>query len=95
MDVFLRKIDEGAVKHIDEIAKRQGKSRNEFLKDYLELLAAYPAIIQREDRLEKFLHECETKMFAMTMALDMFTDLIREIAGLEDDEDKEGGERNE
>ena len=86
MDIFLRNMDEAAIKHIDEIAKRQGRSRQEFLKNYLELLANYPSIIQHEDRLEKIV---ESQMKAMNMfneKMNKFTAYLREL-GLEDDEE--------
>ncbi|MFL7944453.1 hypothetical protein ACKA0G_28785 (plasmid) [Priestia megaterium] len=39
-----------------------------------------------EDRLEKFLNETQQQMLAFTMLMDMMTDTLRELGGLDDDE---------
>lgn len=85
MDIFLRNMDEAAIKHIDELAKRRGVSRQEFLKNYLELLAYYPTLIQREDRLEKIVEDQMRWMNLFNEKMNKFTAYLREL-GLEDDE---------
>lgn len=39
MDVCIRKVDPVAIKKIDELAKRKGISRNEYLKKHIEQMA--------------------------------------------------------
>lgn len=86
MDIFLRNLDEAAIKHIDELAERKGISRQEFLKNYLELLAHYPTLIQREDRLEKIVEDQMRWMNLFNEKMGKFTAYLREL-GLEDDEE--------
>lgn len=40
MDIIIRNIDRDIVDRINELAKKKGKSRNEFLKDQVKQLAA-------------------------------------------------------
>lgn len=53
MDFIVRGIEPYAVQKIDELAKQAGISRNEYLKIYLERLAAMDSINQIESKYEQ------------------------------------------
>ncbi|PAK41126.1 ribbon-helix-helix protein, CopG family [Priestia megaterium] len=86
MDIIIRNIGKEYVKAIDEKAKALNMSRNEFLNRYLIGYAHHREALEREDRLEKFLNETQQQMLAFTMLMDMMTDTLRELSGLDDDE---------
>ena len=48
MDIIIRNIDRDIVDRINELAKKKGKSRNEFLKDQVKQLALHPEITEKE-----------------------------------------------
>lgn len=50
MDVCIRKVDPVAIKKIDELAKRKGISRNEYLKNHIEQMAIIKDISETEDK---------------------------------------------
>lgn len=50
MDVCIRKVDPVAIKKIDELAKRKGISRNEYLKKHIEQIAIIKDISETEDK---------------------------------------------
>lgn len=50
MDVCIRKVDPVAIKKIDELAKRKGISRNEYLKKHIEQMAIIKDISETEDK---------------------------------------------
>ena len=50
MDVCIRKVDPVAIKKIDELAKRKGISRNEYLKKHIEQMAIINDISETEDK---------------------------------------------
>ena len=50
MDVCIRKVDQVAIKKIDELAKRKGISRNEYLKKHIEQMAIIKDISETEDK---------------------------------------------
>ncbi|MFS8606335.1 hypothetical protein LRO89_27595 [Priestia megaterium] len=86
MDVLIRNIGKEYVKAIDEKAKELNLSRNEFLNRYLIGYALHREALGREDRLEKFLEQTQQQMLAFTMLMDMMTDTLRELSGLDDEE---------
>jgi hypothetical protein len=86
LDIIIRNIGKEYVKAIDEKAKALNMSRNEFLNRYLIGYAHHREALGREDRLEKFLNETQQQMVAFTMLMDMMTDTLRELSGLDDDE---------
>ena len=47
MDIIIRNIDRDIVDRINELAKKKGKSRNEFLKDQVKQLALHPEITEK------------------------------------------------
>ncbi|MEH6944788.1 hypothetical protein [Bacillus sp. JJ722] len=63
MDLIVRNVDPVAVKKIDELAKKNNQSRQEFLKNQLELLAFYRQQTEREMHLQNLI---EKNIFTMT-----------------------------
>lgn len=57
MDIKIRNLDRGVVAAIDDMARRQGKSRNEFLKEQISLLAKAPELRLQEDKYEVLIKE--------------------------------------
>ena len=56
-DIKVRGLDASVVTALDGLAKKQGKSRNEYLKEQLTLLAERPRIRQKEDQYKQMLHQ--------------------------------------
>lgn len=48
MDIFLRNIDPVAMQKVDELAKENGMSRQQFLKEQFEVLAFFDEQVARE-----------------------------------------------
>ena len=57
MDIFLRNIDPVAMQKVDELAKENGMSRQQFLKKQFEVLAFFDEQVEREKRLEAIIHQ--------------------------------------
>jgi hypothetical protein len=49
-EVRIRKIDAGALARIDELANNSGKSRNAFLKNYIETLSVLEQLKEQEEK---------------------------------------------
>lgn len=56
MEIKVRNVDLAAVKKIDELAKKKGMSRNEFLKLYVEKLTLVSVHQEERLRLEELIH---------------------------------------
>ena len=50
MDLFVRNLEKRTICALDDLARAQGKSRNQYLKEQLTLLAEFPSLQEREDR---------------------------------------------
>ena len=57
MDIIIRNIDRDIVARINELAKKKGKSRNEFLKDQMKQLALHPEISEKGDQYKRLVKE--------------------------------------
>ncbi|PEP81753.1 hypothetical protein CN581_11105 [Bacillus toyonensis] len=57
MEIRIREVDPIAVKKIDEIAKRNGLSRQKFLKAQIEMLAFFQQQNKREMELENLIEK--------------------------------------
>ena len=57
MEIKIRNLDRGTVLAIDDVARKQGKSRNEYLKEQIELMAVAPKLREQEDRYESIIKE--------------------------------------
>ena len=57
MDIIIRNIDRDIVDRINELAKKKGKSRNEYLRDQVKQLALHPEITEKEDKYKRLVKE--------------------------------------
>ena len=57
MDIIIRNIDRDIVDRINELAKKKGKSRNEYLRDQVKQLALHPEITEKEDQYKRLVKE--------------------------------------
>lgn len=53
MEIKVRNLDKSIVAALDDRAASQHKSRNEYLREQLTLLAQYPALQEQEDRYHR------------------------------------------
>lgn len=51
MDIFLRNIDRVAMQKVDALAKENGMSRQQFLKEQFEILAFFDEQVEREKKI--------------------------------------------
>ncbi|MGG3528698.1 hypothetical protein COM13_19285 [Bacillus pseudomycoides] len=72
MEIRIREVDPIAVKKIDEMAKRKGLSRQQFLKGQVEMIAFFQQQNKREMELENLIqknihvmNDCYNKMKKM------------------------------
>jgi hypothetical protein len=78
VEIRIREVDPIAVKKIDEIAKRKGLSRQNFLKDQIEMLAFFQQQNKREMELENLIqknihmmNDCYSEMKKMNEFIQM------------------------
>ncbi len=57
MELKIRNVDAGAVARIDEVAKKKGMSRNQYLKVYIENLAVLGELKAMENKYELLLNK--------------------------------------
>ncbi|WP_018395792.1 hypothetical protein [Bacillus sp. 37MA] len=57
MDIMIRNLDPVAIKKMDEVAKKQGISRQEFLKNQIETMAFYREETNREVHLQNIIEK--------------------------------------
>lgn len=83
MDILLRDIDAVAVQKIDELAKKKGVSRNEYLRQILEnysVLTAQNSII---NHLEKQIETNNILLAETTKTLDELVSILKELINVE------------
>lgn len=83
MEIKIRNVDPVAVKKIDELAKKRNQSRQEFLKNQLELLAFYQQQTEREIHLQNII---EKNIFVMTNCYRELEKMNHFMAIISDDE---------
>lgn len=71
MDIFIRGIDPVAVKKIDELAKKKGISRNEYLKIHIQQIAIVKDVNEVEDKYSNL-------VATVTDRLEQANDVIKE-----------------
>ena len=71
MNISLRDVDPVAIKKIDELAKKRGMSRNEYLKIYISQIAIMKDLNEIESRYANLVD-------AVTDRLEQANDVIRE-----------------
>lgn len=78
MEVKIRGLDQGIIVRIDDLAKGQGKSRNEYLKEQLKHLAYTPELKETEDKYQQLVQQ-------LLIVIKQNTELINEIIGESDE----------
>ena len=71
MNISLRNIDQVAIKKIDELAKKKGISRNEYLKMYIQQIAIIKDINEMDNKYSNL-------VAAITDRLEQANDVIHE-----------------
>lgn len=82
MEIKVRDVDAVAVKKIDEIAKKKGMSRQEFLKRQIESLAFYRQQTTREMELSNLINKNIQVMrdcYDAMEKMNHFVDLMMEV----------------
>lgn len=82
MDIKIRNLDVVIVKKIDEMAKKKGMSRNEFLKLYVENLALVSVHQEERLRMEELFHAsliALEKMNEQLNSIEQKTDKVKKI----------------
>lgn len=74
MEILIRDLDKATVDMIDDIARKQHKSRNEFLKEQLTLFALAPKLRQQEERFEAVIRDIMEIIEQNTKVLKNFVD---------------------
>lgn len=78
-DILLRNIDASALKKIDELAKKNKQSRNEFLKKQIESLAILDEIKRLEDNYELLTNKVLKVIELNTKSIEKNNQLLEEI----------------
>lgn len=78
MDVKVRGVDAAAVAKIDQIAKSQNISRNEFLKRQIEHIAFFPDLLSVENKYRNLVNEIIPVIEQNNKLYDEIIDLMRE-----------------
>ncbi|MED4183578.1 hypothetical protein [Priestia megaterium] len=81
MDIFLRNIDPVAMQKVDKIAKENGMSRQQFLKEQFEVLAFFDEQVEREKRLESIIQQNIEMMKQCAISIEKMNDMIYELMG--------------
>lgn len=81
MDIFLRNIDPVAMQKVDELAKENGMSRQQFLKEQFEVLAFFDEQVAREKRLEAIIDQNIETMKQCAISIEKMNDMIYELMG--------------
>ncbi|MCG0050435.1 hypothetical protein [Priestia aryabhattai] len=81
MDIFLRNIDPVAMQKVDKIAKENGMSRQQFLKEQFEVLAFFDEQVAREKRLEAIIDQNIEMMKQCAISIEKMNDIIYELMG--------------
>jgi len=81
MDIFLRNIDPVAMKKVDELAKENGMSRQQFLKEQFEVLAFFDEQVAREKRLEAIIDQNIEMMKQCAISIEKMNDILYELMG--------------
>lgn len=74
MEIKVRNLDKSIVAALDDRAASQHKSRNEYLREQLTLLAQYPALQEQEDRYHSLV---ETLLLVVQQNTETLEQLIR------------------
>jgi hypothetical protein len=81
MDIFLQNIDPVAMQKVDELAKENGMSRQQFLKKQFELLAFFDEQVAREKRLEVIIDQNIELMKQCAITIEKMNNILYELMG--------------
>ncbi|MET1123071.1 hypothetical protein ABWU59_29570 [Priestia megaterium] len=81
MDIFLRNIDPVAMQKVDELAKENGMSRQQFLKEQFEVLAFFDEQVAREKRLEAIIDQNIGLMKQSAISIEKMNNILYELMG--------------
>ncbi|MED4116983.1 hypothetical protein P4661_29550 [Priestia megaterium] len=81
MDIIIRNIKSAAIKEIDELAKEQKVSRQEFLKNQLETLAFFRKQTDRENELENLVEKNIKMMEKCAASMENMNHILLEMIG--------------
>lgn len=70
MDIVIRNLDKDIVLRIDELAKKKGLSRNEYLRSQIKQLALHPEISEKEDQYKRLVEKIAAIIQQNTEVLD-------------------------
>lgn len=76
MDVLVRNIDPVAVKKLDELAKKKGVSRSEYLRQIIQARAILEAVSDTSDRYERLVQSLIQIVADNTTTMEMMKDYI-------------------
>jgi hypothetical protein len=79
MEVKIRNVEPAAVKKIDELARKKGLSRNEYLKNVLEDFSILEMKDNHVDRMEKQLVANSMLMEKTSNTLDELVSVLKEM----------------
>lgn len=57
MEIKIRNLDKDIVHRIDELAKKKGLSRNEYLRFQIKQIALHPEISEKEDQYKRLVEK--------------------------------------
>lgn len=79
MDVLIREVNPRAIQKIDELARKKGISRNQYLKKMIEDLTVLELKDTEKDRLEKQIELNSLLMKQTSESLDEFVFILKEL----------------
>ena len=79
MDVLIREVNPRAIQKIDELARKKGISRNQYLKKMVEDLTVLELKDTEKDRLEKQIELNSLLMKQTSESLDEFVFILKEL----------------
>ncbi len=89
-EIKVRDLDADVVAALDGLARKQGKSRNEYLNEQLTLLAERPRIRQKEDQYKQMLRQVCGVVEQNTHMLNKLIELI----GVDFEQEETHGKNN-
>lgn len=75
----IRNVNAAAVARIDQLAKSSNKSRNSYLKQYIETLSVLDELKEQEEKYDTLLSTVTTALLDHSKRLDELTNLLIEI----------------
>lgn len=79
MEVIVRNLEKRTIAALDDLARAQKKSRNQYLKEQLTLLAEFPTLQEREDRYRLLVRQMAGIIQENTQSLRENTQTMEEL----------------